>query len=167
MQRVTASATFTAREYRDTMGLFATGVAVVTFSSAEGRPYGMTANCVASVSLEPPLLLVCVARTARSHDVAVVAETFSVHILRRDQEDVCRLFASREPDKFDHVSWSMFRGAPTLETFVARLTCRQWATYPGGDHSIIVGEVTDLEAQDPEAPPLVFHRGRYPELVME
>ncbi len=155
---------FSSRDFRDCMALFPTGVTVVTFLGPDGRPYGMTANGITSVSLDPPLLLVCVAKTARSHGAALAAESFVVHILGSEHRELSALFASSRADKFDGIPWSLHQGAPALDAFVARLACRRWATYPGGDHSIVVGEVVDLDTRDADAGPLVFHRGRYREL---
>lgn len=148
------------------MGHFVTGVVVVA-TRVPGReePCGLTASSVAAVSLEPPLVLVCVDKGAESHDCIVESGFFSINILAAGQEKVSRRFASWEQiEKFSGLGYrTESTGAPILEESLAWLDCRVWASYPGGDHTIFVGEVLAADAVD-EAP-LLYYRGGYGRFV--
>lgn len=146
---------------RAAMGRFPTGVAIVAALDGEGAPFGLTVNSLTSVSLDPPLLLVCIDRRAASHDPLMAAEHFAVSILSEAQAPVADRFAS-EPSsgRFEAAAWtSGAGGAPRLEGALAWLECAHHDVYAGGDHSILVGRV--LAASHGEGAPLVFHRGRY------
>jgi flavin reductase (DIM6/NTAB) family NADH-FMN oxidoreductase RutF len=149
-------------ELRRVMGHFATGVTVVT-TSCEGRHYGLTANALSSVSLVPPLLLVCVDKQAESYRSFEQGRVFTVNILAADQEDLSRRFAKSgrdEPDKFEAVSHKIgANGAPILHGVLAYLECKVVAAHDAGDHTIYVGEVE--EAATTEGKPLLFYRGGY------
>jgi len=148
------------REFRNAVGAFATGVVVVTARDEAGVPVGVTANSFTSVSLEPPLILWCLAKTANSCGAFERAEVFAVHILSSEQEGVSRRFATRGEDKFAGVGLENgHRDTPLLDGSCTRLQCRTSAIHDGGDHIIIVGEVFDMNTND--VPPLVFHKGRY------
>ena len=148
------------RLFRHAVGAFATGVVVVTARDEKGVAVGVTANSFTSVSLDPPLILWCLAKNARSCRVFERAAFFAVHILSAEQESVSRRFASRGEDKFAGVELQIGIGdTPLLEGSCTRLQCRTSAVHDGGDHIIIVGRVLDFIIID--APPLVFHRGRY------
>jgi flavin reductase (DIM6/NTAB) family NADH-FMN oxidoreductase RutF len=146
--------------FRDACSRFATGVSVVTASGADG-PSGMTANAVTSLSLEPPLMVVCFALTARTLRAVRHSGRFGVHFLSHEQEDVAARFASKMPEaqKFDGLEWEERDGVPAVNGCVAGLSCLVRELLPGGDHVIGVGEVTSLWRQ--EAEPLVFFRGSY------
>jgi 3-hydroxy-9,10-secoandrosta-1,3,5(10)-triene-9,17-dione monooxygenase reductase component len=154
------------RRYRDTIGHFATGVAIVTAQSPEG-PAGMTANALCSLSLQPALLLVCFDRTARTLPLIEASERFAVNILRHAQHALSGTFASKLPEreKFDGVAWRTHDGAPVLEDALAWITCMLHETYAGGDHTICIGAVTDVHHG--EGRPLVWYRGRYGVLAEE
>jgi flavin reductase (DIM6/NTAB) family NADH-FMN oxidoreductase RutF len=147
-------------EFRDVCSRFATGVCVITSFGSNG-PSGLTANAVASLSLEPPLVVVCFDRGARTLDAVRHSRSFAIHFLARDQEETAARFASKDPEdrKFDGVRWSERSGVPVLEGCLGGMACRLIDLLPGGDHLIGVGEVTDLWAS-PGAP-LVFFRGDY------
>jgi flavin reductase (DIM6/NTAB) family NADH-FMN oxidoreductase RutF len=136
------------RVLRDVLGRFATGITVV--SSAGAAAHGMTANSFSSVSLDPPLVLVCVDRGALMHDTIVANDSFAVSMLGADQEHVARHFASRTRPagiaQFDAVDWSPgpHTGAPLMVGALAWLECRLSQVYEGGDHSIFLGEVLGL-----------------------
>lgn len=154
--------------YRQTIGSFATGVTVIT--TAHGAHLkGMTANSVTSVSLEPLLLLVCVDRTAHTHPILLDAGHFVVNILASDQEDVSRMFASKESHLSPDLMGQKFRvgrlGSPVLEGTLAYLECRTRWVLPGGDHDLFVGEVEELEIVRPDADPLLFYQGKYGDLA--
>lgn len=149
------------RAFRDTLGRFPTGVTVVTTVGERG-PAGLTTNAFSSVSLDPPLVLVCFER--RSRTLAVVRETrrFAVNVLGAGQEELARVFASKRvpAEKFDSVTHTVDHGVPVLDGAVAWLVCDLVALHPGGDHEIGVGQVTALGC-DPSAEPLVFTDGAY------
>ena len=139
------------QDFRDALARWASGVTVVT-ARHDGRPHGMTAASFSSLSLEPPLVLVCVARGAFSHDPLVGAEGFAVHVLGSGQEDLSARFAGAGADKFAGLPDE--RGpfdAPLLPFGVARLACAHHAALDGGDHTILVGRVvgTELAGTDP------------------
>lgn len=148
--------------FRQTMGHFATGVTVVT-TEQEGKLYGMTVSSFSSLSLKPPLILVCVDRTVSTHDVIAKAGCFAVNILEKRQEHLSRRFATREIDKFVGVAWRAGQlGMPLLEGALATIECRIHEQFPGGDHTIFVGQVVNTEIR--EGAPLLYYRGGYDEL---
>lgn len=136
------------RELRRVFGRFATGVTVVTAGRA--TPSGMTANAFSSVSLDPPLALVCVKHNASVHDTIIESGSFAVSVLAAHQEEVARLFADhsrpRGQHEFDAVDArpGPYSGAPVLSGALAWLDCKLAAVHEGGDHSIFVGEVQTI-----------------------
>jgi flavin reductase (DIM6/NTAB) family NADH-FMN oxidoreductase RutF len=147
-------------ELRRVMGHFATGVAVITTRDDDGKPYGLTANALCSVSLEPPLLLVCVDKRAESHPAFTRSGVFAVNILGHGHEELSRRFAVSGGEKFVDVGHRAgVTGAPLLEGVLGVVECRVVAVHDAGDHTIYIGEVQDLEASDGE--PLLFFRGNY------
>lgn len=149
-----------ASAFRDACSRFATGVCVVTSSGADG-PSGMTANAVTSLSLDPPLMIVCFAHTARTLQAVQHSGRFGVHFLSQHQEDVAARFASKMPEaeKFEGLEWAEREGVPMVAGCLAWLACEVRQLVPGGDHLIGVGEVTGIRRAEGE--PLVFHRGAY------
>ncbi len=147
-------------EFRRIMGHWSTGVAVVATRRGE-RPWGLTANAFASVSLDPPLVLVCVDLEADTHDPLRDTGLFAISILAGEQERLARRFAATDvADKSEGVAWrEEATGAPVLEGAVAWLDCRLWAHYPAGDHTIFVGQVVAGDAA--ERAPLLYFRGGY------
>lgn len=149
-----------AREFRNALGSFATGVTIVTTCDGEGRDVGLTANSFNSVSLDPPMVLWSLAKTSTSLDVFSNAPHFAVHILAADQEHLSNRFAKKGIDKFAGLPLRRnAAGVPLLGGCTALFQCRTAYRYEGGDHVIFVGEVTAIEHLD--KPPLVFHGGRY------
>jgi len=146
------------RAYRDVLGRFATGVTVVTAAGPDG-PIAITANSFSSVSLDPPLVLWCPAKSSRRFGVFRDAPRFVIHVLAADQENVARHFA-RTGDDFSAMAWSTGPdGLPMLSHFAARLTCTHAGLHDAGDHVIILGRVEIAEAR-PD-PALVFSAGEY------
>jgi flavin reductase (DIM6/NTAB) family NADH-FMN oxidoreductase RutF/DNA-binding MarR family transcriptional regulator len=144
--------------FRNALGQFPTGVAVVT-ATHDGYPIGMTANSFSSVSLAPPLVSWSVAKSSPNHDPFVATEAFAVHFLGADHRDLALRFGSRGADKFaglTHASGET--GAPLIEGLAPIFECRAWARYPGGDHTILVGEVVRMVERNHE--PLLFHSGQ-------
>ena len=144
------------------MSHFASGVTIVT-TEHEGRAYGMTVALFASLSLHPPLVLVCVEKSVKTHDAIAAARKFGVSILSQQQADISSKFASRRDDKFEGIA--VTRGAlgvPLIGEALTTLECSLRESLPGGDHTIFVGEVTD--AQTREGEPLLYFRSGYREM---
>ncbi len=149
-----------ARELRRIFGLFTTGVTVVTAVSPGPEPVGVTANSVTSVSLDPPLLLWCLANKSSSLGAFLLDASFAVHILEEHQADIALHFARSGRAKFEVDSW--WRSHPTppvIDGALARIECRVEALHPGGDHTIIVGRVLAMSSRN--AQPLAFHASRF------
>lgn len=152
--------TFDARELRQTLGSFVTGVTVVTTIDAEGKPHGLTANSFSSVSLDPPLILWSQSLTAPSHPVFNACERFVVNILADDQMDISNRFARGGGDKFAGAQIEAgLGGVPLLAGCAAHLECRKVHAYPGGDHVVFIGEVERIRRHPKQ--PLVFGSGKY------
>jgi flavin reductase (DIM6/NTAB) family NADH-FMN oxidoreductase RutF len=152
-------------EFRRVLGHWVTGVAVVAARNSDGQPCGLTANAVASLSLQPPLVLACIDHTADSHDCIRAAGAFSVNILSSDQERLARRFAAWDlHEKFAGIAFhSSASGAPILDDALAWIDCRLYNTIPGGDHTIFIGEVLDGDAR--EGAPLLYYRSGYGRFV--
>ena len=151
---------FDRNELRRVMSHFATGVTVVTTHDGQGRCYGLTANAVCSVSLDPPLILVCVDKSAESYAAFDLSQAFVVNILGEGQEELSRRFAVSGGEKFVGLPCrNGGTGAPILEGTLAYVECRVVAAHDAGDHTIYIGEVESAAAAD--GPPLLFFRGRY------
>ncbi|MEM7328325.1 MAG: flavin reductase family protein [Pseudomonadota bacterium] len=156
---------FDLRTFRDTLGLFVTGVTVITTRDANGKSVGITANSFNSVSLDPPLILWSVGLNALSLQAFSNANAFAVHILREDQADLSQRFAKSGEDKFQGLKIeSGLNDVPLLPDCAARLECLPHAQHPAGDHILFIARVHRL-ASDPDAMPLVYHGGRYAELA--
>lgn len=142
--------------FRTAMGRFPSGVTVATAREDDGTPRGFTANAFCSVSENPPLILVCLAETADSHRAFSGCERFAVSVLRADQADVARLFATRGAEKFagDRLRLSA-HGLPVVDGAVCVLECTVHDRHPAGDHSIVVGRVERLAVAGGE--PLLYH----------
>lgn len=144
--------------FRKALGCFATGATIVTAADAQGTPVGLTANSFSSASLDPPLILWSLANNAYSMTTFRHAVHFAVHILAADQANLARRFAVRGADKFRELDTQRGPdGTPLLQHYSARLVCRKVYEYEGGDHTIFVGAVIDLDQKD--GPGLLFHRG--------
>jgi flavin reductase (DIM6/NTAB) family NADH-FMN oxidoreductase RutF len=154
----------TREDFRNVLGAFATGVTVVT-TRGEEHAYGMTANAFSSVSLDPPLILICARRASEGTERIERNGVFAVNILAEHQEPLSRYFASQERprgrDAFSEVPHrALVSGAPILDGTVAYLDCSLHAAHDAGDHRIFIGEVLALEF-NPDARPLLFHSGAY------
>ncbi|KAE9631509.1 flavin reductase family protein [Parasedimentitalea maritima] len=148
----------TVRAYRDALGCFGTGVTVVTTLTPRG-PLAITANSFTSVSMDPPLLLWCPAKNSLRHNAFIDADHFTIHIMGENQLDLAKHFA-RNGEDFEPVSWQPNAvGTPTLPDCIARFDCRHFARHPGGDHSILIGEV--LSATTRPGKGLIFKQGLY------
>lgn len=149
-----------ARRFRSALGSFATGVTIVTTRDADGQDVGLTANSFNSVSLDPPMVLWSLAKSARSLSAFLAATHFAVHVLAADQEELSLRFSARGCERF--AGLDLERGAaqvPLLRGCSARFQCRTAFRHEGGDHVIFVGAVDSFDQSD--RPPLIFHGGRY------
>ncbi len=150
-----------ARTFRDALGCFATGVTIITAMDADGKPVGLTANSFTSVSLDPPLLLVCVANNAGSAPVLRAADRFAVNVLQIGQQPTSNRFAGKGEDRFANTPWEVGEfGTPVLTGSLSSFECARDAVHDGGDHFILVGRV--LKAMfEPRRDPLLYFRGKY------
>ncbi len=148
-------------QFKALMSSFAAGVTVVTTIDDAGRLWGLTATAFSSVSLDPPLCLVCIDRRTASHDPILDATRFAVSILSDQQQDLSNHFASRVPDKFAGVAWTAgpATGSPVLGDALAWMDCSVEHAHAGGDHTIVVGRIH--HAWIGEGKPLVYWRGAY------
>lgn len=153
-----------AAQFRQLLGRFATGVTVVTTRDARGRHIGMTASSVASVSLHPPLVLVCVDQQHDLHPAMKSAERFVLNVLAADQEALSRRFAAEHPDRFDGIGYRENKhGIAVLDGVLASIECEKRAEAPGGDHTVFFGLVTGGTVTDRR--PLLYYRGGYASLA--
>jgi flavin reductase (DIM6/NTAB) family NADH-FMN oxidoreductase RutF len=157
---------FDAKELRRVMGMFATGVTVLTTRDASGRPYGLTANAVTSLSLDPPLLIICIDKRAETHPHFFDSRCFVVNILAEDQEELSTHFAKSGGEKFGSLPYSINPdGVPVLQGTLAQVECRIIETHEGGDHVIHIGEVQHAEVRGGR--PLLFFQGKYRQLTAD
>ena len=147
-------------DFRTAIGTLPTGVTVVTATGSEG-PAGATANAVASLSLEPMLMLACLDRGSRTLLAVQAANRFGVNVLRAEQEEVARAFSTKAPvaDKWEGIEWEQRDGVPAIAGSLVWVACELQDVIAGGDHVIVTGQVLDLAANP--GTPLVFHGGAY------
>lgn len=161
-----ASPSFSAAEFRAAMSMFATGVTIVTTRAGETL-HGLTVNAFCSLSLAPPLVLVCVDKKAQSHDFIIAGRCFAVNVLSAAQQELSQRFAQNHLDgtaRFANLAYHhAVTGAPILPQALCWLDCKLVATHEGGDHSIFVGEVVAL-AQGEASEPLLYFRSQYQKL---
>jgi flavin reductase (DIM6/NTAB) family NADH-FMN oxidoreductase RutF len=149
------------RTLRDALGCFATGVTVVTCLTGNDTPAGLTVNSFTSVSLDPPLLLVCLAKVAASAAALTAASHFAVNVLQTGQQPASIRFATRDEDRFGTTPWACGEaGAPILKDSLGVFECRRHAVHDAGDHHILIGEVVKASF-DASLDPLLYFRGRY------
>ena len=155
------------RLYRETIGSFATGVAVVTVKGPDG-PAGLTTNALSSLSLDPLLVLVCFDNGSRTLPVVEQAGHFAINVLSHEQQDIAGVFASKAEaeEKFAAATHNVDHGVPVIDGALAWLVCDLRELIPGGDHTIGIGEVTEM-GYEAGAEPLLFYRGGYGRLVAE
>lgn len=151
-------------EFRRALGLFASGVTVVTTRDASGRLHGITVSAFSSVSLEPPLVLVCIEKNTGSHYAFKESDAFVVNLLAANQRHLSAHFASRLPDKFAGVSYrSGINELPILDNALANLECVLKNSFEAGDHTIFVGQIEKSHIST-IGEPLVYFHGNYREL---
>ena len=147
-------------QFRQLLGRFATGVTVLTTRTPDGRPIGMTASSVASVSLVPPLLVVSVSHEHDMHAALHAAPHFALNVLAADQEAISRRFAVDHPDRFSGIGYHLSEyGIAILDGVLASIECEKHAEVPGGDHTVVFGLVVGGAVS--ERSPLLYYRGGY------
>lgn len=150
--------------YRKTCSLFATGITVIATVDAEGRPHGMTVNSFSSVSLDPPLVLVCIDLKNAMLGHFLTTAWFSVNILNEDQQEVSRRFSSAAQKRFEGMEWTPGEsGAPLLPGSLAQMECLLTKTFEAGDHAVLIGEVRRAACR--EGAPLVYFGSAYRALM--
>ena len=155
--------TISKQEFRSALSRFASGVTVVTTQDKNGKLYGITVSAFCSVSLTPPLILVCIEKNTGSHHAFRESGAFVVNILREDQQHLSDHFASHLEDKFTEISYQKgIADLPVLENALAVLECRLHNSYEGGDHTIFVGEIEKITTTDGN--PLAYFHGNYQKL---
>ncbi len=148
--------------FRSVLGRFVSGVTVVTVSGSEGDA-GMTVSSFCSLSLSPPMVLLCIDHEARMYDALQSATHFVVNVLEASQEVLARRFSDQEVDRFDGIGFRPGQsGAPILDDVLAWMECRRADAFPGGDHTIFTGIVEIADSRPGE--PLVYYRGGYTQL---
>jgi flavin reductase (DIM6/NTAB) family NADH-FMN oxidoreductase RutF len=153
------------RDFRRACGQFLTGVTIVTTRDQHSAPVGITANSFSSVSLDPPLVLVCVDKRLGSYSAFATAGTLAIHVLPLDAAHLSARFASRGADKFGGLAWRHGRaGIPVLSDYLALFECSVVQTVDAGDHSILVSRVEALDVRGMDLLPLGFFRGEYVEI---
>jgi flavin reductase (DIM6/NTAB) family NADH-FMN oxidoreductase RutF len=158
-----------ADDFKRVLATFASGVTVITTRDAKGQPAGLTASAFTSVSLSPPMILVCVAHNAQSYEALRGSDRFAVNILAAGQEALSNRFATKSAtnaEKFEGVAHKPGAlGLPLLAEALAHLECSTAHAYPGGDHTIFVGQVEAASTRDSDgSEPLLYYRGRYQRL---
>lgn len=156
---------FDGRELRNAMGRFATGVCLITTATEEGVAMALTANSFSSVSLDPPLVLWNLQDNSDVYDNFATPRHFAINVLGREQQDLSNQYARKGQHEIDaaHFYAGKF-GAPIIHDALVSFECELEATYPGGDHLIIVGRIVDM-AERPSGEPLVFYAGGYRQLA--
>lgn len=161
--------TFTSRQFRDALGLFPTGIAIVTAADDDGTVGGLTVNSFTSVSLDPPLILVSLARSIASFAIFERATHFAVSLLRDDQRHVSAAFAKSDLAKWQggHHRTGTETQAPVIHPNLVAFECETFARYDGGDHRLLLGRVICIESGAEGPSPLLYYRGQYRELSEE
>lgn len=156
-----AGSTVDGARFRQVLGHFPTGVTVIT-AATEAGPAGLAVGSFFSVSLDPPLVAFCAGKSSTSYPKIAAAGHYCVNVLADEQEDICRVFASKGDDKFASIGWrpSPVTGAPVINGVLAWIDCEIDAVHEAGDHWIVIGRALELEVGH-EGGPLVFFRGGY------
>jgi flavin reductase (DIM6/NTAB) family NADH-FMN oxidoreductase RutF len=149
--------------FRRACGYWATGVSIITTIGRDGKPYGLTMNGITSLSLEPPLFLICVDERSGTLDALKHSGVFCINVLREDQQALADVFAGKGDDKFNGVSHERYgAGAPHLHGAIMAVECRVSEIMTGGGHEIVIGEARAiLISEEQDAAPLLFYRGEY------
>lgn len=152
--------------FKEVMGNYPTGVTVVTTTDKDGNPAGLTVNSFASVSLEPLLLLWSIDNKATNLNSFINGEKFAVHILASSQQDLCKNFSSKNVDRFSTCEWKLSdQNLPIIDGAFAVLQCKTFKTIEAGDHTILIGEVIDIQIEKRE--PMLYHRRHFASIPPE
>lgn len=148
-------------QFKDLFANWPSGVSVITCTGTDGNPHGFTASSVISVSLNPPLILFALKRTARSMPHFLEANSFAVNALRQDQAELSTRFSTPHPDRFGDLAYAAGEktGAPLLDGAWGQIECEMYAQHDGGDHVLFLGRIVSIEYAPAE--PLVYHRRGY------
>ncbi len=153
------------REIRDIMAHFATGVTVVTTRDGAGSPFGLTVNAFTSLSLNPPLVVVCIDKAAQCYSCFEESKVFAVNVLSEDQEELSSRFATKGIEKFGEIKWHRGENnVPLLDGSIGTIECKIVNSYEGGDHTIYLGEIVSANATEDR--PLLFFKGKYHRLPL-
>ena len=157
----------TPEEFRKACGFWTSGVSIVTTRDTDGKPYGLTMNAVTSLSLDPPMFVICVDNRSDTLEPIKRSGLFCINVLQQDQQALSNAFAKKHPDKFAEIPFEWGEsGAPLLTGRLMSIECTVSATHVGGDHHIFVGTVTGISRPSgDDAPPMVYYRGRYARLT--
>ncbi|MBT3942460.1 MAG: flavin reductase family protein [Chloroflexi bacterium] len=156
------------REYRDAWGRFATGVTIITSMQSDGEIHGMTANGVTSVSLDPPMALVCVDKSRNTHGHISEDGWFGISIIRHDQADIAMYYVRDAADRTGDVEVQLENrqsGPPVIAGALAAMSCKVIAAHDAGDHTIFVGEAVELTQNDGD--PLLYYTGKFGKLELD
>lgn len=146
--------------FKDALARFASGVVIATAVDASGRWHGFTASAFTALSLDPPLVLVCLARSADCHEPFIGASAYGISLLREEHIDLARRFATKGADKFAGQSFTSSRlGPPLVRDALASFACRAHERISGGDHTVLIGEV--VETQIADGRPMLFYRRQF------
>ncbi|MCM3584279.1 flavin reductase family protein [Mesobacillus maritimus] len=146
--------------FKEVMGNYPTGVTVVTTVDENGTPLGLTVNSFASVSIDPLLILWSIDKRVSSHDVFKNTDKFAVHVLAGDQSDICSLFATKGIDRFSNCEWQLSaHNLPVIAGAAGVLQCKTYKTVDAGDHTILIGEVVEIQSEQKE--PLLYHKRKF------
>jgi len=150
------------RRFRNVLGQFCTGITVITTLDADAAPLGFACQSFAALSLQPPRVLFCPAKTSRSWSAIEQSGRFGVNVLAEEQRELCARFGSREPDKFAETAWHTSElELPLLDDALAAIECAVDSVVDGGDHYIVIGRVLALSESTASGRPLLFYRGQY------
>ncbi len=153
--------------FKEVMGNYPTGVTIVTARNEEGEPVGLTVNSFASVSLDPLLVLWSIDHRVSSLEAFKSADHFAIHILSGDQQDLCKTFASKDTDRFNSCTWeSSEYNLPVINDAYAVLQCKTFKQVEAGDHTILIGEVQDIQKSDTKEP-MMYHQRRFGPIPVE
>lgn len=149
--------------FRKACGYWATGVSIVTTRDVDQTPYGLTMNAVTSLSLTPPMFIICVDNKSDTLEPMKRSGVFCINVLSSGQQDLSNSFAKKNPNKFDGVVFERgITGSPMLHGRLMAIDCAVTAVHPGGDHHVFIGEVRAITLPESDAlEPLLYYRGRY------
>jgi flavin reductase (DIM6/NTAB) family NADH-FMN oxidoreductase RutF len=163
MNRTSPDRILRSEEFRRACSRYATGIAVATVAGPDGTPHGLTVNSLTSVSMEPPLLLVCIAKTATAYAAFQAAKGFAINVLREEQIGLSQHFAASKEQRFDGLAWREgLCGAPVLDGVLAVLECAMHGSFDAGDHTVFIGLAEHAEYH--EGAPLLYFASAYRKL---